>query len=132
MGRIQRYGIAFVIGCRFLPSGRVIGGLTAGIVRYPARRFLVGASIAEALWATYSVGIGYLGGEATGNSLYAMGLGLGVSLAVGTLGGLVQLSARRRHVQAAAGAETVTVDREGAAPGRTPALEAVAPDVVSG
>ncbi|WP_269859268.1 DedA family protein [Streptomyces sp. RPT161] len=137
VGRIQRYGIPFVIGCRFLPSGRVIGGLAAGIVRYPARRFLIGASIAEALWATYSVGIGYLGGEATGNSLYAMGLGLGVSLVVATLGGLVQLAARRRHAEAVHAeavppADPIATDRVGQAPARTPALEGAAPDVVSG
>ncbi|MEU1630007.1 VTT domain-containing protein [Streptomyces sp. NPDC020096] len=128
--RIQRYGIPFVIGCRFLPSGRVIGGLAAGIVRFPSRRFLIGASVAEALWATYSVGIGYLGGEATGNSLYAMGLGLGVSLAVATLGGLVQLAARRRHSQALSQAEPISADdTEGPAPSRTPAFEGPAPDV---
>ncbi|MCQ4044569.1 DedA family protein [Streptantibioticus rubrisoli] len=130
VGRIQRYGIPFVIGCRFLPSGRVTGGLAAGIVRYPARRFLIGASLAEALWATYSVGIGYVGGQATGNSLYAMGLGLGVSLAVAILGGLVQFAARR-HARSAPGAEPPTAP-DGPQPARAPALEETAPDVASG
>ena len=36
--RIQRHGVPFVVGVRFLPSGRLFGGLAAGIVRYPARR----------------------------------------------------------------------------------------------
>ncbi len=98
--RIERYGVPFVVACRFLPSGRLIGGLAAGIVGYPARRYLVGAGIAEALWATYSVGIGYLGGRVTGNALSAIGIGLLVSIAVAAVGGLVQLFARRRAARA--------------------------------
>jgi membrane protein DedA with SNARE-associated domain len=94
--RIQRYGVPFVIGIRFLPSGRLVGGLAAGIVRYPARRYMAGAGIAEAVWATYSVGLGYFGGRATSNSVYAVALGLGVSLLVAGVGGGVQLIAGRR------------------------------------
>ncbi|GAB2594385.1 hypothetical protein GCM10027168_28890 [Streptomyces capparidis] len=94
--RIRRHGIPFVIACRFLPSGRLFGGLTAGIVRYPASHYLAGAFVAEAVWASYSVGLGYFGGQATSNSLYAVGIGLGVSTLVATLGGLVQWAARRR------------------------------------
>jgi membrane protein DedA with SNARE-associated domain len=94
--RIQRQGVPFVVGVRFLPSGRLIGGVAAGIVRYPARRYLVGAGIAEAVWATYSVGLGYFGGRATSNSLYAVGIGIGVSVLVAAVGGCVQLIAGRR------------------------------------
>ncbi|PWI45439.1 VTT domain-containing protein [Streptomyces sp. ICBB 8177] len=108
--RIQRHGVPFVAGCRFLPSGRLVGGLAAGVVGYPARRYLVGASVAEAIWATYSVGIGYLGGRATANSLYALGLGLGVSAAVATVGSLVQAVARRRARTAARSADARTAD----------------------
>lgn len=94
--RIQRNGIPFVVACRFLPSGRLFGGLAAGIVRFPARSYLIGALIAELLWASYMVGLGYFGGRATSNSLYAVGVGIGVSVAVALLGGLVQWAARRR------------------------------------
>jgi membrane protein DedA with SNARE-associated domain len=94
--RIKRYGVPFVVACRFLPSGRLIGGIAAGVVGYPARCYLFGAGIAEVVWATYSVGIGYLGGRATGSSLSAIGLGLGVSVVVATIGGLVQLTVGRR------------------------------------
>jgi len=111
--RIQRYGVPFVVGVRFLPSGRLFGGLAAGIVRYPARRYAIGAGLAEAVWATYSVGLGYFGGLATSNSLYAVGLGLGVSLLVAGLGGLVQWAARRRG-RTAQGAELVVAAGGGA------------------
>ncbi|WP_078862050.1 DedA family protein [Streptomyces sp. NRRL F-5123] len=84
--RIQRHGVPFVIGVRFLPSGRVIGGLAAGIMRYPVRRYAVGAGVAESVWASYSVGAGYVSGEAASNSFYALSLGLGISLLVAALG----------------------------------------------
>ncbi len=95
--RIRRNGVPFVIAARFLPSGRLIGGLAAGVVRYPARRYLLGAGIAESVWAAYSVGLGFFGGLATVSSLYAVALRLGVSLLVAAAGGSVQYTARRRE-----------------------------------
>jgi membrane protein DedA with SNARE-associated domain len=104
--RIQRHGVPFVIGVRFLPSGRVIGGLAAGVVRYPARRYAVGAGVAESVWASYSVGAGYFSGQAASNSFYAVSLGLGISLLVAAAGTLAQWISRTRerrpaHVQGA-------------------------------
>lgn len=95
--RIQRHGIPFVIGVRFLPSGRVIGGLAAGIMRYPVRRYAVGAGVAETVWASYSVGAGYVSGRAASNSFYALSLGLGISLLVASAGGLAQWVSRARE-----------------------------------
>lgn len=92
--RIQRHGVPFVIAVRFLPSGRLIGGLAAGVVRYPARRYALGAGVAEAVWASYSVGAGYLSGRAASNSFYALSLGLGISLLVAAAGTLVQWASR--------------------------------------
>lgn len=88
--RIQRHGVPFVIGVRFLPSGRVIGGLAAGVVRYPARKYAIGAGVAEAVWATYSVGAGYVSGRAASNSFYALTLGIGISLIVAGAGSAAQ------------------------------------------
>jgi membrane protein DedA with SNARE-associated domain len=95
--RIQRHGVPFVIGVRFLPSGRVIGGLAAGIMRYPVRRYAVGAGVAESVWASYSVGAGYVSGEAASNSFYALSLGLGISLLVAALGTGAQWLSRARE-----------------------------------
>ncbi|MEU8568880.1 DedA family protein [Streptomyces pathocidini] len=94
---IERYGVPFVAAARFLPSGRLAGGLAAGVVRYPARRYLIGAGIAEAIWATYSVGLGYLGSAVTGHPLYAVAIGIGVSAMVAGAGALVQVAVRRRR-----------------------------------
>lgn len=88
--RIQRHGVPFVIGVRFLPSGRVIGGMAAGVVRYPARKYAIGAGVAEAVWASYSVGAGYISGRAASNSFYALTLGVGISLAVAGIGTVAQ------------------------------------------
>jgi membrane protein DedA with SNARE-associated domain len=94
--RIQRHGVPFVVGIRFLPSGRIIGGLAAGIVRYPARRYVIGAGVAEAFWASYSVGAGYISGRAASNTFYAVSLGLGISLVVAGIGTIAQWVSRAR------------------------------------
>jgi membrane protein DedA with SNARE-associated domain len=92
--RIHAHGLPFVIGVRFLPSGRIVGGLTAAIVRFPARRYLLGASIAEAIWASYSVGVGYWGGSALNNTWAALAIGPGVSLLVAALAQLISMRSR--------------------------------------
>ncbi|MCL6298673.1 DedA family protein [Streptomyces kronopolitis] len=98
-GRIQRYGLPFVIVVRFLPSGRIAGALASGVLRYPLRKYALGAAIAEASWATYSVGLGYLGSAAAGRPLYAAGIGFGVSCAVAAVGASIQWAARRRTLR---------------------------------
>ncbi|MBQ0984637.1 VTT domain-containing protein [Streptomyces sp. F63] len=62
--RIQRYGVPSVIAIRFVPTGRGTGGVAAGIMGYPLHKYLVGAGIAEALFLSYTIGFGYLGGRA--------------------------------------------------------------------
>ncbi|MGA5564080.1 DedA family protein [Streptomyces platensis] len=98
-GRIQRYGLPFVIAVRFLPSGRIAGALASGVLRYPLRKYALGAGIAEATWATYSVGLGYLGTATTGRPLYAAAIGFGVSCAVAAVGAAIQWAARRRALR---------------------------------
>lgn len=98
-GRIQRYGLPFVIAVRFLPSGRIAGALASGVLRYPLRKYALGAGIAEATWATYSVGLGYLGSATTGRPLYAAAIGFGVSCAVAAVGAAIQWALRRRALR---------------------------------
>ncbi|MGY4968446.1 DedA family protein [Streptomyces nigrescens] len=98
-GRIQRYGLPFVIAVRFLPSGRIAGALASGVLRYPLRKYALGAGIAEATWATYSVGLGYLGSATTARPLHAAAIGFGVSCAVATVGAAIQWAARRRALR---------------------------------
>ncbi|MFF5719082.1 DedA family protein [Streptomyces buecherae] len=92
--QIQRHGVPFVIAVRFLPSGRLVGALGAGAVGYPLHRYLIGAGIAESIWALYSVGLGYLGSAAARGELQAIAIGCGISLLVALGSALVQLRAR--------------------------------------
>ncbi|MDF4250783.1 VTT domain-containing protein [Streptomyces sp. WMMB303] len=94
--RVGRYGVPFVIAVRFLPSGRVIGGLATGAVGYPVRRFLLGSGLAELLWAVYSVGVGYWGGRALAGTLSGALVGIGASAVLAGAAGVVQRLLRRR------------------------------------
>ncbi|NGN69726.1 DedA family protein, partial [Streptomyces sp. A7024] len=67
--RIGRHGIPFVIASRFAPCGRVVGMSAAGVLRYPLRRVLCASAVAESVWASYSVGLGYFGGAAAGEGV---------------------------------------------------------------
>ncbi|MFF8785495.1 DedA family protein [Streptomyces sp. NPDC015125] len=98
-GHIQRYGLPFVVAVRFLPSGRIVGALASGVLRYPLRKYVLGAAVAEATWATYSVGLGYVGTATTGRPLYAVGIGFGVSCVVAAAGAAIQWAARRRTLR---------------------------------
>ncbi|MGW5115116.1 DedA family protein [Streptomyces noursei] len=100
--RIRRHGVPFMIAVRFLPSGRIAGALAAGVLHYPLRKYLIGAGFAESLWATYSVGLGYLGSAAAGNPLYAAAIGIGVSVLVAAAGTAVQGVVHRRALRALA------------------------------
>ncbi|MFJ8691318.1 DedA family protein [Streptomyces roseolilacinus] len=100
--RIHRYGIPAVIAVRFVPTGRGVGGLTAGMVGYPMRRYLIGAGIAEALFVSYTVGLGYLGGRfVTGGGPASLLIGPAVSLLVAAIALGVQRRPGRRPERAA-------------------------------
>ncbi|KUN95451.1 DedA family protein [Streptomyces caeruleatus] len=80
--RIQRYGVPSVIAMRFVPTGRGMGGLAAGIVGYPVRKYLIGAGIAEAVFLSYTIGLGYVGGRALPESIPPFLIGPAISLLV--------------------------------------------------
>ncbi|WP_432109246.1 DedA family protein [Streptomyces sp. AA1529] len=94
--RVGRYGVPFVIAVRFLPSGRIVGGLATGAAGYPVRRFLLGSGLAELLWAVYSVGVGYWGGRALAGTLSGALIGIGASAVLAAAAGSVQRLLRRR------------------------------------
>jgi len=70
--RIERHGVPFVIGIPFSAQRPGVGGLAAGVVRYPVRRYAIGAGVAEAVWASYSVGVGYSAAGRPSNDFYAL------------------------------------------------------------
>jgi membrane protein DedA with SNARE-associated domain len=93
-GRFLRYGVPAVIAVRFVPGGRGLGGLTAGIIGFPFRRFLLGAALAEAVFVLSTVGLGYVGGRVTAHPLAPLLIGPGVSLLVAGVAMLAQRADR--------------------------------------
>ncbi|MDR0366610.1 MAG: DedA family protein [Bifidobacteriaceae bacterium] len=71
---------------RFIPVGRVAVNLTAGTVHFPIRRFVLIDGAAALCWGAYSVGVGYLAGQATGeNPLLAVAYGVVFAASFGSL-----------------------------------------------
>ncbi|MBM9510629.1 DedA family protein [Actinacidiphila acididurans] len=61
-------GGTLVVLARFAPAGRSVVSLLAGAARRRPREFLPWSALAGVCWATYSVGLGWLGGEWLGAS----------------------------------------------------------------
>ncbi|MFF1412700.1 DedA family protein [Streptomyces sp. NPDC058289] len=100
-GQVRRRGFPFVVGVRFLPSGRLLGGLAAGAAGYPLGRFAAGAALAESIWTAYSVGVGYFGGAISDDPVHSVAIGLGLSLVVGVVASLAQRRTTRRTTRLA-------------------------------
>jgi len=79
--RIERHGALLIIAGRYLPGGRVASSLANGSLRYPLSRFMPLDAAGAALWAIYSVLIGFAGGatftdEPEKGLLLSFGIGL--------------------------------------------------------
>ncbi len=95
----ERGGQLIVVG-RFIPGGRTAITLSAGLLRYPWRRFAAFDGLSAVVWALYASLLGYLGGQAFEHAPWK-GLLLALALGFG-LGGLVEVVGRvRRHRRAA-------------------------------
>jgi membrane protein DedA with SNARE-associated domain len=78
----ERGGYLIVVA-RFIPGGRTATTFTAGLVHFPAPRFLGFAAIAAISWATYAVMLGYLGGRIFEEKpLLALAVALGIAFAI--------------------------------------------------
>ncbi|CAL9289207.1 MULTISPECIES: VTT domain-containing protein [unclassified Streptomyces] len=60
---LRRGGGALVVIARFAPAGRSVVSLGAGAARRRAREFVPWSVLAGVAWASYSVGVGYFGGQ---------------------------------------------------------------------
>ncbi|MBO1336185.1 DedA family protein [Streptomyces sp. VRA16 Mangrove soil] len=89
-GRVHRGGLAFVVGVRFLPGGRLLAGMAAGAARCPVRRFVLAAVLAESVWAGYSVGAGYVGAAVSDDPTVSVAIGIGLSVLVGVCAAAVR------------------------------------------
>ncbi|MEU6483927.1 VTT domain-containing protein [Streptomyces sp. NPDC046887] len=82
---LARGGGALVVVARFAPAGRSVVSLAAGAARRRAVHFLPWSALAGAAWATYSVGLGYLGREWLGATWTAIAVPVLALFLAGTL-----------------------------------------------
>ena len=96
---IRDHGRLVIVVGRFLPIGRTLTTLAAGILEMPWRRFVVADAIAAASWAVYASMLGYLGGSSFEHSLWKpLVFALGIALALGlVIEAYRRLQKRRGH-----------------------------------
>lgn len=87
---------AAMVAGRFLPAGRTATMAAAGVAALPAIRVVRASALGSALWASWTVGLGYLTGRTIdlpfwANSLIGAALGLGVGILMAAI-----LAIRRR------------------------------------
>jgi hypothetical protein len=97
-----------MVAGRFLPGGRTATMAAAGVAALPAVRVVRASALGSALWASWTVGLGYLTGRTIdlpfwANSLIGATLGIGV----GVLMALV-LAIRRRAAPSGPAADLST------------------------
>jgi membrane-associated protein len=84
--QLGRHGRLLIVAGRYIPGVRMATMLTAGVLRYPTRRFLVTDAVGAGIWATYAALIGFLGGAAfEGNPVMGMLLAFGIGLTLAVL-----------------------------------------------
>ena len=89
-------GMYLVVVARFIPGGRTATTFAAGYVHsFPWRRFVLADAIAAAIWGSYTVLLGYVGGKAFEDQPWK-GLLIAFGIALTITGG-VELA---RHLRA--------------------------------
>jgi membrane protein DedA with SNARE-associated domain len=103
---LERRGMALIAAAQFIPGGRNVVMASAGTLGFPLRRFLAAEAIGASAWAVFQTSLGYFGGKAFDSTLVAIGVSVGVAIA---LGGVVEavdrLRRRRREPEREAGRE---------------------------
>jgi len=82
--QLDRRGGTIIVGARFIPGGRTVTMLAAGMLEMPWRRFFVFDLAAAVIWALYGTAIGYFGGTAFEDQPL---IGIGVALALALVAG---------------------------------------------
>ncbi|MFC8795719.1 DedA family protein [Streptomyces cinereoruber] len=89
---LARGGGLLVVLARFAPAGRSVVSLGAGAARRRSKEFLPWSALAGVTWASYSVGLGWLGGQWLGATWFSAGVS---TLALFLAGGLAAYLIRR-------------------------------------
>ncbi|MFC7920293.1 DedA family protein [Streptomyces cinereoruber] len=89
---LARGGGPLVVLARFAPAGRSVVSLGAGAAKRRSKEFLPWSALAGVTWASYSVGLGWLGGQWLGATWFSAGVS---TLALFLAGGLAAYLIRR-------------------------------------
>lgn len=80
--QLAKRGGTYIIAARYIPVGRMLVNMAAGMVGFPLRRFVAFDAVGASLWALYSVAIGTVSGALFGSSPL-------VAIVVGVAGGIL-------------------------------------------
>ncbi len=94
--RQEDWGPALIMSGRFVPGGVTAVGLSAGVVQFPVRKFLVFAALGAVIWATYGLGIAYIGGALFPGNVWA-GAATGIVIALAVSAGVHLVGRHRRR-----------------------------------
>ena len=94
--RQEDWGPALIMSGRFVPGGVTAVGLSAGVVRFPVRTFLVFAALGAVIWAAYGLGIAYIGGALFPGNVWA-GAATGIVIALAVSAGVHLVGRHRRR-----------------------------------
>lgn len=93
----ERGGQLILVG-RFIPGGRTVVTLSAGMLHFPWSRFVIFDAVAALVWALYAAFLGYFGGRAFENAAWkGLLLALGVGFAIAGIVEAVRWLLRRRR-----------------------------------
>jgi membrane protein DedA with SNARE-associated domain len=109
-------GGLLVVLARFAPAGRSVVSLGAGAARRRPKDFLPWSALAGLCWATYSVGLGWIGGQWLGPSWFGTAMSFGALVGAGAFAAFVF---RRERRLAMAGAAYAAAAVELAIPGQS-------------
>jgi membrane protein DedA with SNARE-associated domain len=95
--QLSQRGGQLILAGRFIPGGRTVVTLSAGMLRFRWRRFLAFDAVAALVWALYAAFLGYFGGRAFEHAAWkGLLLALGVGFAVAGMVEAVRWMLRRR------------------------------------
>lgn len=80
---LERHGGSLILGARFVPGGRTVTTVTAGLLRMRWARFAAFAGTAGVAWASYAALVGYLGGRAfEDDPVWGLLVGFGIAAGI--------------------------------------------------
>jgi membrane-associated protein len=97
--QLSERGGQLILVARFIPGGRTVVTVSAGMLRFPWPRFVVFDAAAGVVWALYAALLGYFGGRAFEHAAWK-GLLLALGIAFAVAGGieLARWALKRRRL----------------------------------